>query len=77
MELAELSGVELDVVMPVFEFDHLPGSEKANNVSWLAKMGRSVEKLMAEIAKCEVVCANCHRIRTHSGTLGAQVLSEG
>jgi hypothetical protein len=26
--------------------------------------GASFERLYAEIAKCEVVCANCHRLRT-------------
>ena len=26
---------------------------------------RSFDDLRAEIAKCDVVCANCHRIRTH------------
>ena len=27
--------------------------------------GYSMERLLAEVAKCEVVCANCHHIRTH------------
>lgn len=44
------------------EFDHLPGHVKRFNIS--EKMGRSIEELLIEIAKCEVVCANCHRIRT-------------
>lgn len=45
------------------EFDHLPGFQKVNDVSKLVRTGNwaSVE---AEIAKCEIVCANCHRIRT-------------
>lgn len=44
------------------DFDHLPGFKKLTEVSALLKGPRSV--LLAEIAKCEVVCANCHRIRT-------------
>jgi len=44
------------------EFDHLPGSVKRKTV---ASMMYSAPKLIyAEIAKCEVVCANCHAIRT-------------
>ena len=46
----------------VMDFDHVDG-EKVMLVSQLVNRG-SVSKLMAEIAKCEVVCANCHRIRT-------------
>ena len=30
----------------------------------------SVESVRAEIAKCDVVCANCHRLRTEA-TYGA------
>lgn len=48
----------------VMEFDHLDSETKEFNVS--AGITRaSYERLMAEIAKCEVVCANCHAERTH------------
>ena len=43
------------------DFDHIKG-EKTFNVSQM--FGYSKNRLLAEIAKCEVVCANCHRIRT-------------
>jgi len=45
------------------EFDHLVGFEKKFNIG--EQVGNySREKLWEEIAKCEVVCANCHAIRT-------------
>ena len=48
-------------VPDALELDHLPGFEK----SFPASAGsHSLERLMEEAAKCEVVCANCHRIRT-------------
>jgi hypothetical protein len=43
------------------DFDHLPGTQKRHLVS---KYFRSKPALEDEIAKCDVVCANCHRIRT-------------
>lgn len=45
------------------EFDHLDGFTKVDNVSRMAGSA-SLERIMAEIAKCEVVCGNCHAIRT-------------
>lgn len=48
----------------VMDFDHLDPALKIKNVSLLK--AHSLEKLYAEIAKCEVVCSNCHRIRTHA-----------
>jgi hypothetical protein len=47
----------------VLEFDHLPQFVKTANVSELASS--SLARIQAEIAKCEVVCANCHKRRTY------------
>lgn len=47
------------------EFDHLPGVVWGGTVSSLAG-NRSWRTLLIEIAKCEVVCANCHNIRTYN-----------
>lgn len=44
------------------DFDHV-GETKNNRVSQLAWNG-SWQAVVGEIAKCELVCANCHRIRT-------------
>ena len=49
----------------VMDFDHLDGHIKDGMVSFFAKTGR-IEAMKKEIAKCEVVCSNCHRIRTHN-----------
>jgi hypothetical protein len=46
------------------DFDHVKG-QKTERVGYVA-MSRSTEALLAEIAKCEVVRAVCHRIRTFS-----------
>lgn len=47
----------------VMEFDHVRG-KKEGNVASLVREVVSMARLQAEIAKCEVVCANCHRERT-------------
>lgn len=47
------------------EFNHIRGI-KANNVSELVYRGVSLSKITEEINKCEVLCANCHRIYTMS-----------
>lgn len=48
----------------VMDFDHVRG-EKVAEVSKLAAQASSKKVLLEEIAKCEVVCANCHRERTY------------
>lgn len=42
------------------QFHHIEPSLKDNNVSWLTRLGCSIKRLMEEIAKCRVLCANCH-----------------
>lgn len=44
------------------EFDHRPGTEKLFGLANAHKF--SAEKVEAEITKCDIVCSNCHRIRT-------------
>lgn len=45
----------------VMDFDHVRGVKAAN----ISQMKSSLEDIAAEIAKCDLVCANCHRERTH------------
>jgi hypothetical protein len=47
----------------VMQWDHLPGNLKLGNISTNLR-GRSRQQILDEIAKCELVCANCHAIRT-------------
>lgn len=44
------------------DFDHL--HSKTNQVSTLAWSGVDWSVVQEEIDKCEIVCSNCHRIRT-------------
>lgn len=55
------------------DFDHRPGELKLASVAHM-KQG-SWERISREIAKCDVVCANCHRVRTLTrlkGTCGTE-----
>lgn len=45
------------------EFDH-GVSEKLFNVGDATRVAMSVTRLVTEMKKCELVCANCHRVRT-------------
>ncbi len=51
----------------VMDFDHLPGAEKLFGIAYYvaSRPRQNLKELAVEIAKCEVVCANCHRIRSH------------
>jgi transposase len=46
------------------DFDHRPGTEKVGSIAFLLG-SMNKDKVLAEIAKCDLVCALCHRHRTH------------
>ncbi len=54
----------------VMDFDHARG-KKSFALSTVHYGLWSNERILAEIAKCDLVCANCHRIRTHNRLTGA------
>ncbi|MCI0555522.1 MAG: hypothetical protein L0287_31640 [Anaerolineae bacterium] len=45
----------------VLEFHHTDKSGKYMAVAAMVSGGFSVERIQAEIEKCDVLCANCHR----------------
>jgi len=47
----------------VMHWDHLPGYEKLGCISEMVG-SRSRAITIAELKKCELVCANCHVVRT-------------
>ncbi|TXH11668.1 MAG: hypothetical protein E6R04_01065 [Spirochaetes bacterium] len=46
------------------ELDHRNPTEKHDAVTRMVNDGVMLERIKAEVAKCDVVCANCHAIRT-------------
>lgn len=58
----------------VMDFDHRPNETKLFVVS--NNSYKPHETIVKEIAKCDVVCSNCHRIRTYRRKQ-CQILSNG
>lgn len=44
------------------QFHHRNKEEKEFNLSEIVRTGSSMNRIMSEIVKCDVVCANCHQI---------------
>jgi hypothetical protein len=45
------------------DFDHRdPGTKRSMVTRMIGRVG--TERILAEVAKCDIVCANCHRLRT-------------
>jgi hypothetical protein len=53
----------------LMDFAHVLG-EKLDDVCGMRMRTVSRDAIKAEIDKCELVCANCHRARTHFRRLG-------
>lgn len=62
--LAEHPCVDCGETDPVvLEFDHIDRTTKTASVSELLHT-QSMERVLLEVAKCQVLCANCHRRKT-------------
>lgn len=49
----------------LLEFDHRNRKSKIDIISnFIYKLGYSLEQLKNEIAKCRVLCGNCHQIKS-------------
>ena len=46
------------------DFDHRDPAEKSFRLTSPTALGSSRNRLLSEVAKCDIVCAVCHRIRT-------------
>lgn len=49
------------------DFDHVPG--RGGKLGGVGTRG-TLAKIIAEARKCDLVCANCHRVRTRRRALG-------
>jgi hypothetical protein len=48
------------------DFDHRDPTEKSFQITTGRALLASRPRLLAEVAKCDIVCANCHRLRTRA-----------
>lgn len=54
----------------VMDFDHRDKTTKISSINDMINVhSYSKEKILEEIKKCDLVCANCHRIRTYCGVV--------
>lgn len=61
----------------VLEFDHIDPTTKVDTISNMICSTRSWTKIANEIAKCQILCANCHRIKTLSTTRPTVYIASG
>jgi hypothetical protein len=47
------------------DFHHVDPSNKVDNVLKMVNSQRSKKMILNEVAKCIILCANCHRVHHH------------
>ncbi len=47
---------------PCLDFHHTDPTTKDHGISDIARGRKSQKRVLAEVAKCIVLCANCHRV---------------
>jgi len=56
-------GLSGDIATWALDYHHINHKDKLASISFLVGNGYSWKKIEKEIAKCELICSNCHRIR--------------
>jgi hypothetical protein len=60
------------------DFDHRGEDEKKGSITdMMRNMRVTLKRLVEEIAKCDLVCANCHRVRTYNRMLENENVEAG
>ena len=60
------------------DFDHRPGTVKQMHLNHSGIGMRRLSDVLVEIEKCDVVCANCHRVRsTQRNQMGRKYFGDG
>ena len=57
----------------VFDFDHRDPMMKVMDIGHMVSLGLNLEDLKPELDKCDLVCANCHRLRTNSKSVRKRI----
>jgi hypothetical protein len=68
LELQQCTDCKLQITKTnfvAFQFDHLDRTTKIAKIADMVKGTYKISDIDIEIAKCEMVCANCHAIRTY------------
>ena len=62
----------------VLEFDHVNGDKVAGIAALIKTLNVSLSDVLVEIEKCDLVCKNCHAIRTieRETAKGSRTLTE-
>jgi hypothetical protein len=59
-----------EIFLPhMMDFDHRDPSKKLFTIAGGHALLMSRERLIAEVEKCDIVCANCHALRTYAGLM--------
>src|SRR5882672_11318622 len=53
----------------VMDFDHIKGVKEKALSQLIGKGHISQKRILEEVEKCEIVCSNCHRERTHNRSI--------
>lgn len=73
IELKSKPCVDCGNTFPIccMDFDHKEGEIKKYNIGTMFAHHYGRELILEELEKCELVCANCHRIRTQKRRTGS------